>query len=695
MDTEEQFDDSDEDWARRWQLEVTASRKELEKFQQEGRYAIRQFRDLRTYDNQAEANDDEDTRWNLFSANVKQQLALMYGKTPSVGVSRTFGDAGDDIARVAGIMLERNLSCDLARSGDGYAPSIGYVLQDLLIPGLGIARERYTAEFEKRTVEAITAKHPDGSDVLDEATGAVVVQAEAYEEEVKTWEDSETDYIHWDDVLWSAGARVHSERRWLGFRSQMTRKELRKRFTKPVVPLEDETPSTQVSPGTEKRKVQTVGDIVPLNSKRPSIPEDRKADPWQRADVWEIWDKEHREVFWWVEGFDRILDRVKDPLGLDGFFPAPEPLASNLTTDSCVPRNDYHLAKDLYGQINSYSSRISSLVDALKQVALYDKRMGVDFDRLLGQPGPIMIPVDNWSMFAEKGGIRGQIDFFPIDQVAATLDKLRDVRSELMAVLFQITGWSDLQRGQQLENGTPGEAAVKARFASVRMQALQDRIARFASDLLRIKAEIICKHFDPQTIVARSNILNTPDAEHAEEAVAFLKSRFSDYRIEVKPESMDLTDFLAMKQERTDLVMTLASFFQAATPIAASLPNSMPFLLEIAKWLFASVRGGQTIEGVLDRAIAQAQQVASQPQQPQAQPPNPKLLELQMKASMEQQKTQADLQADLARIRAETEAKGQQEQQQAFANIAEARAKHAIARNGAQPAALPGTFGGV
>jgi hypothetical protein len=65
----------------------------------------------------------------------------------------------------------------------------------------------------------------------------------------------------------------------------------------------------------------------------------------------------------------------------------------------------------------------------------------------------------------------------------------------------------------------------------VRVQRRQDEFARFASGLQRDQGEIICNLFDPETIVERSNIGQTPDAEHALEAVELLKSDFAQYRI--------------------------------------------------------------------------------------------------------------------------------------------------------------------
>jgi hypothetical protein len=188
--------------------------------------------------------------------------------------------------------------------------------------------------------------------------------------------------------------------------------------------------------------------------------------------------------------------------------------------------------------------------------------------RLLEEKGRnVLYPVDAWAAFAEKGGIKGAVDWLPLDQIVGALDKLRECRTEKIGLLYQVTGMSDIMRGQASQQTTATEQAIKARFASVRVQSMQDEFARFCSDVQKIKAEIISKHFEPQTIIDRSNVMRTPDAQLAGPAVELIKSQFSDYRITVNPDSVSLTDFAALKQERGEFAQTIATYFQGMMPL--------------------------------------------------------------------------------------------------------------------------------
>jgi hypothetical protein len=151
------FDDSPAGLAKRWQFEIAAARKSVEDWHKAGEKVVKRFLDKR---------DDGDTssRVNLFHSNTQTLLSMLYGKPPSCVVSRRFADADDDVARVAGEVLERHLNTDMEDDGDGYALALQYALQDRLLPGLGVVRVRYDAcqgGRGRQRARACCACHPE------------------------------------------------------------------------------------------------------------------------------------------------------------------------------------------------------------------------------------------------------------------------------------------------------------------------------------------------------------------------------------------------------------------------------------------------------------------------------------------------------------------------------------------------------
>ena len=250
---------------------------------------------------------------------------------------------------------------------------------------------------------------------------------------------------------------------------------------------------------------------------------------------------------------------------------------------------------------------------------------------------------------ATRGQSLGVVDWFPIQQVIETLDKLVQVRATTMQLLDQINGSSDLLRGSGDANETATAVRVKSRGSGVRMQALQKKIADFASDMLAIKAEIVCKFFAPETIVARSNIERTPDAPNAMEAIALLKDEFSSYRIKVAPEALAMTDFDAVKQERGDFMKGVVEFMTAAAPLVQQAPKIAPLLLSCLKHFVAGYKGAAILEGEVDRMISTAQKdLAAAAANPQGPGQDPQL-------ALERQKAQLKMQVDAQKAKADAD----------------------------------------
>jgi hypothetical protein len=601
--------------AQRWTAEFQAARGRLKKWHKQGEDILDRFLDERTRENSGES------RLNLFTANVETQHSMLYGQTPKCAVSRRFGDSKDDLGRVAGEMLERLLNTDIERDGSSYASAIAYALEDRLLPGLGFCCARYE-------MEEGTAQDPEtGEDLTDESGAAIPA---------KSYECVETDWHYWKAVLWSP-CRTHELSRWYAWCAPLTNDEGKQRFGGAWAG-------------------------VPMNTKtgKKGAADAVQADPWARADVWEIWCKEDRTVYWFVEGMVRMLDQKPDPLGLEDFYPFPKPMMARPTTRNYVPRPDFVIAQDLYNEIDTLSTRINLLEKAIRIAGAYDKN-SPEVARLLTDAGfNKLYPSENWNALAEKGGFKGVVDWFPLEQVVQAIAVLSEKRAEKIGLLQQTTGWADIMRGQSNPNETLGAQKLKARFGGVRVERFQREFSDFATGLLKIKAEIIAKHFDVETIVERSNMMFSADAEDQKgpdgqpipgsgkeliaQAAQLIKDKLAQYRIEVKPEAISLTDFAQMKEERVEVVGALAQLFTAAQPVLQSVgPQAAGFFLELGKWVIAGTKGSSEMEGVFDRFADQAEQAAMAPPPPPQ--PDPKLEATKVKSQAEIQKTGMDMQA--------------------------------------------------
>jgi len=622
------YEDTPTGWAKRWADEFAAAKPTFDKIHKAG------DRILKIFLGEEGVKDDRvtDEQLNLFYANIITMKSLIYGNLPKAEVDRTFADADDNTARVAAEMLERMLNQDIQDPGKAMTDVFEQGMEDRLLPGLGCGRVKYDfveSTRPKAGTGSPAIMHPDGRELY----AATPQEMESFIE--NEWVDIL--YTHWKDYKYSP-ARTHGEIRWKAFRSYMCKAELKKRFGPPEQEEGQEPPedSPDSEPGLDIDK-------IPLTSKGPFGKDGRGQDVRQivpQAEVWEIWNLEDRKVYWFVENFDQILDCKDDPLELDQFWPDAPPLIANTTTSKYVPKADYAIAQDLYSAVDVLQRRISRLTDACKLVGVYDKSND-EIKRLFSEGVENqLIPVDNWAMFAEKKGLEGTIQWLPLESVVATISQLQIQQDKKVQQLYDLTGMADIIRGtsqQQYTSAEETKAVVK--YASVRMQKLQNEFAMWVATLQNLKAEIICKHFQPESIMKQSNIMMTVDGKDAQGAIAFMQRDDSVmFRVRVQPESMAMADYQQMKADRSEFLGAISQFMQSAQPLIEMNKKALPLLLQLLRWGLAGFKGAQEIQGVMDQAIKAATLEAQQPEQPK---PDPKLQAIQAESQVKIQIMQA------------------------------------------------------
>ena len=558
---------------------------------------------------------------NLFHSNTKTLGDMLYGNTPKIDVSRRYAQADDDVGRVAAETMERLLNLDVADNGSEIDAVFRSTLQDRLLAGLGCAKVRYTVETEM----------VDG-------------------EEKMISEDAPIDYYYWGDILWG-WCRNWAGLPWIAFRSYMTKDQIEKKWGKKVA---DNINYKQQTKSTSDEGEQDAN----TNS------------AWQRAEVWEIWSKEDRTVHWIILGYDKQLEEKKDILKLSGFWPVPPFLMANVTTSLYTPTPDFVLAQDLYNEIDKLQTRIAVITEAVRVVGVYNasadnlKKMfaaGLDND---------LIPVENWALFGENGGIQGQVEWLPLADIVQALRELIGIRDSTIALLQQVTGMTDVMRGS-LDNQYEGvgQTEVKTKFGSVRIQALQEQFARFAGDLMQIKAEVISRHFSPETIFRRANMAHSIDIDKVKDAIDLIK-RPDDarLRIAIRPESVAMIDYQALKGERTEYMNAVATYMQSAQGIIEQDPAAKPFVLQLLQWGLAGFKGSSEIEGVIDKAIEASQEAAKNAEEK----PDPAVVAAQAAMQLEQMKGQNKL----GEIQAKAQATSMGRQEDMQADITTAHEMH-------------------
>jgi len=632
-------------WARHWDTQMAATQKRLRRFVRQGnivntRYlsdALGSQGNDMTLEDRGGLGGIKLMRTNFFHTNIQTLQAQLYGAVPKVDVKREFNDPDDDVARVAAVLYKRILQSEIEASDEAFPTAVRSALQDRLLPGIGVCRVRYEMETKKEN-----ALNPE------------TLQVE--ESESVGFEEAPIDYVHWQDFRWG-WCRTWTEMPWCAFRSYLDKEACIARFGEDVankLEFSDQSPSGMDDKDNYTDKFQE--------------------NNIKTCQIWEIWNRKDKTVYWWSQGYDKTLDIKPDPLGLRDFWPMPRPLMANITTSLMVPKADYTFAQDIYVEIDVLATRIANITQACKVVGVYDSSTGDSVGRML-QEGVenTLIGVDNWAVLGEKGGLKGVIDWLPIEDIAAVLNLLNAQLEATKNLLYEVTGLSDLVSGGKTdEYVSDGTNRLKAKFGSIKIQSFQDEFARFCSDLEAIKAEVIGKHYRPESIYRQSSAqyIAQADQEFVEPAIQLMQSPEVRWRVVIKPESISLLDYAELKDDRIGWMNGMATMLQSAAPIIEADPASKPMLLEMIKFSMAGYKGAEYMEGMFDKMIA-----ASSAQQEEPDKPDPALEAKKLEHQGDMEKIQAKSEADIALVKAKSDAELQKIRVDNEADIATINAK--------------------
>ena len=431
----------------------------------------------------------------------------------------------------------------------------------------------------------------------------------------------------------------------------------------------------------------------------------------KKARVWELWHKGKDLVVWLHPNSKQVLDINAPHLSLEGFYPCPRPAFATLEDDSLVPVPDGCFYKDQLEEINELTARISSLSEALRLVVIYPagaEGVGEAVEAAIAQTDNrrTWVPVAGLGNLAMQTGgkLSDAIWEMPVDRVAATITQLIALRRELISDVYQISGVSDIMRGETDANETLGAQQLKSQYGSIRIKDRQSEMVRLCDAILNIAGEIMAENFAPQTMLSLSQIdlpkqadvikqheaammqeimaakqqveqgmaqgqpaPNPQQIEQAGQAIiakhqaeiaevvtvekvfALLKAeRIRPFVLQIATDSTIQPDENAEKAARSEFATAFAQMSGALAPLMQAAPKeAAPLSGAMLKFVLAPFRAGREMEQVIEEFVDNMTEKASQPP-----PPNPEAEAMQIEAETKK--------ADLEDRKAERAAKLEQ-----------------------------------
>lgn len=382
---------------------------------------------------------------NIFWANVETQKAAIgedFGKPEVTRVNAPENDGG--LARHVALVWERAIAAAVRDDDDNH--DIGLAVGDVFVPGRGVI----WCELD-----------------LDEDEAGRVRWARAPLVRIPY-----RDFLHGEATRWGSVPWVARAHEW-------TRDDLvaNCRLT--------EAEAEQVPLCVDRTAAQLEGETLTKQQR----------DQFKRARVWEIWTTFPRKRRLYVaEGYaDRVLLGQDDPYRLKGFFPCPRPMQAN-GDEARPPLTDLSRYDDQAAELDRVCERIFVLTDVLRNRGAYNARFK-QLPDLMNSGDNVFLPFEEWSELQANGGIEAAMQALPLEAISVVLDRLGMQRQTLISLIYELSGISDLARGQTDPNETLGAQKLKKSFGSGRFRARETESRRLAAEGYTIKGEVIAEHF--------------------------------------------------------------------------------------------------------------------------------------------------------------------------------------------------------
>lgn len=645
---EDQMQQGDDRAIAKWLAEVDLYDRETQAWAERRKKIVRRYKDDRS------PRESKVARFNVLWSNTQTLLPTLYARNPKPDVQRRFKDA-DPVGRSAADVLERAVSffCNTDRFGSSMRQSV----LDYLLAGRGTVWVRYVPHMQPVA----------GVEVTDDEDAPEVLERE----------DVEVDFVHAEDF----GHNVSRtwEEVWCVWRiAYLTRAECVQRF------------------GEERGNKPPLDCKGDYGSKSKTSPADDGVDA--KSSIYELWDRKRQCAVWFHRDVPEALDYREDPLALHDFFPCPKPLLANCANDSTIPVPDFAQYQDQADELDTITARIASIKRALKVAGVYDAS-APGIDRLLSEGVENkLIPVDNWAVFAEKGGIGGAISLLPLKDIVAALTALYEARQQVKNDLYEITGIADIVRGNTQAEETATAQLIKSQFATTRISDRQRDVQRFVRETIRIMSDIICGHFQAQSIREISGVQlfseadkqllaskqppqippdMTPDqfrtvmqAPSWEKVIGLLRDKpLRSFRVDIETDSIIKSDEEAEKASRIEFLKAAGGFLNQAASVGAQQPELVPLLSQMLMFGVRAFPVGKELEGAFDAAIAALEKQASSGQPK----PNPEVMKAQAEMQLAREKAQLDAQVAQAQQQAQAKQSAQEnamENQREIAKLA-------------------------
>lgn len=387
-----------------------------------------------------EVFEGKNTPFNILYSNTETLLPALFSDLPRPVITRRFKDndpIGKVVADAGQRMLEYLLDTDIDEY-ESFTDALTDVTLDGLLPGRGNCSIKYDSD----------------DDV--------------------TWEIVCPDSRDWKRVYYGY-AKKWSKVPWVAYEEYLDKSECKKLFK------------------------QKANDLVYMEGEEDEKPDNDNKGKRKTTLIYQIWDKSDKKIKYISPHYkEGILKEDDDPLNLNGFFNCPKPIQFVKKPSDLIPTALYTLYEKQAKELNRIQIRIDKIVEAIKVRGIYNGSLGEELENLFKEADNSFVPTDQGATLIE-GGLDKAIWFAPVEKLIIVLQQLYQARESCKSVIYEITGISDIVRGQSVASETLGAQKIKESWGTMRLKRLQKEVQRYALDMMKLMLEIASSKFSEET----------------------------------------------------------------------------------------------------------------------------------------------------------------------------------------------------
>ena len=392
--------------------------------------------------------------------------------------------------------------------------------------------------------------------------------------------------------------------------------------------------------------------------------------------VYEIWSEKSKTRIYVSPDYkeDKILREDKDPLGLKKFFPY-EKYKTIDNGKNTLPTPEYNIYKKLNEDLQDMTRRKSKISNNdVKYRPMFDNSAGEDLKNSYSAIEGDAVPV----VGNPQVKILDRVGALPTIEAQNIVAFLSVQAQEVVENIWQVTGISDILRGDSDARETATAQKMKGVFGSLRIQPRQEAIQEIIKCIFRKQSEVVCEKFtteEMQTISCmdlptaeekmqiqqRGQMTSNPQYQQAvqqglaqpvpqptpdemeklkqptmDEVVKVLRDdKMRGYTIDIETTATIFDDLETQREQLMQFTTTLFNMMQQTAQFVAASPSVIDLMEQMT---LLNVSQFKVSRGYIDSIKTTFTKIKAEVEAPKEQAPDPAMI----KAKLDQSKMQQD-----------------------------------------------------